>query len=55
MHTHTLTRFFETVRRRHAIRQAEHRLATLDEHLLRDIGLDRPGIPGAIRHGHPVR
>ncbi len=55
MRTDTLNRLFETIRRRHAIRLAEHRLACLDEHLLRDIGIDRPTIPGAVRHGHPAR
>jgi uncharacterized protein YjiS (DUF1127 family) len=38
-------------RRRHAERLARHRLHALDDHLLRDIGLDRASIDRALREG----
>jgi uncharacterized protein YjiS (DUF1127 family) len=38
-------------RRRHAARQAAHRMRMLDDHLLRDIGIDRADIDVLARQG----
>jgi hypothetical protein len=40
-------------RRRHADRLAHQRLHALDDHLLRDMGLERASIDRALREGRP--
>ena len=42
---------FARARRRHAERLARRRLHALDEHLLRDMGLERASIDRALREG----
>ena len=37
----SLSRLFRRIGQRHALRRERRRLAALDDHLLRDIGLDR--------------
>jgi uncharacterized protein YjiS (DUF1127 family) len=44
-----LARIAEEVRIHRSMRQ----LASLDEAMLRDIGLDRGGVEDAVRHGRP--
>ena len=40
---------FARAGRRAAAREASYNLAALDDHLLRDIGIDRAGIARAVR------
>jgi uncharacterized protein YjiS (DUF1127 family) len=45
----TLLERWHRLERRRAAALAEQRLAALDDHLLRDIGIERADIPGAVR------
>lgn len=41
--------FFGRIARESRLRHAIHRLESMDDALLRDIGIDRPGIRRAVR------
>jgi uncharacterized protein YjiS (DUF1127 family) len=46
-----LERWHRRLQHRRATALAKHRLGQLDDHLLRDIGLDRADIDRWVRHG----